>query len=52
LKTLGKGAFGKVKLARKDILDRSEKFALKVFRKTALKKNESFSEMRKEVLIF
>lgn len=42
MKTLGKGAFGKVKLARKDILDRSEKFALKVFKKTALKKKREF----------
>ena len=35
---LGKGAFGKVKLGIKMVGDREEKYALKIFKKSQLKR--------------
>lgn len=42
MQTLGQGAFGKVKLAIKKIMDFEKKFAIKVYKKANLRKKKSF----------
>ena len=38
LNTLGEGSFGKVKLCKKTLMDREKKFAVKVFKKSTLRR--------------
>jgi serine/threonine protein kinase len=42
IKTLGKGSFGKVKLVEREIMGYKEMFAIKIFKKSFLKKRKEF----------